>query len=96
MEGEKAVKKRNNAEDKEFAECIIRFIKTEKPTKTSDFVKAGFFRNRNDARTLLRVLTEKGIVRMKRGKNKRYHYGLPSQPLIMPNKTAEKTRVPRR
>jgi len=42
------------------------------------------------------MLAEKGVVKMKRGKNKRYLYGLPSQPLIMPKKSAEKTGVPRR
>jgi len=77
MEGEKNLKLGKKEENKEFVNRIVEFIKTRKPTKTSEFVQAGFFKNRNEARRVLQKLDEQGIVTMEKGKNKRYSYSLP-------------------
>lgn len=77
MEEEKTVKTQKEEEKEKFVKRIVEFINTKKPKKTSDFVKAGLFKNRNQARKVLRALAEKGIVRMERGKNKRYLYDVP-------------------
>lgn len=84
MEKEKTAKPQNKAEDKEFVARLTEFIKTKRPTKTSDFVKAGLFKNRGEARKVLRELAKKKIVRMERNNKKRYRYALFGEPLVLP------------
>jgi len=71
--------KPEKVEDMEFVKRIVAFIKTKKPKTTSDFVEAGFFKDRNEGRKVLRQLAEKGILKIEKETDARqYSYTVPN------------------
>ena len=77
-EEEKTTKTPSKADDMEFVKRIVAFIRTKKPKTTSDFVEAGFFRDRTEGRKILREIAEKGYLQMEKAEGQRqFSYTLP-------------------
>jgi hypothetical protein len=70
--------KPSKAENGEFIKSIVVFIRKTKPKSTTDFVKAGLFKDRSEGRKILREMADKGIITMERPeKSIKYLYSLP-------------------
>ena len=68
----------SKAENEEFVKSIVVFIRKTKPSSTTDFVKAGLFKDRSEGRKVLKEMAEKGIITMERPeKGIKYLYSLP-------------------